>query len=292
MLKSADIHIRDPYILPVSMNRRYYLYGTTGANAWQGPGQGFDVYSSTDLAGWEGPYPAFRPAPDFWGKINFWAPEVHFYRGRYYLFASFKAEDRRRATHILFSDTPLGPFIPLRKEPITPKDWECLDGTLYVENGQPWIVFCHEWVQVKDGEMCALALSPDLREPVGEPQRLFCASQAPWVKAHQPGDYVTDGPFVYRAVNGELLLLWSSFGDQGYAMGIARSTSGTLFGPWRQDPQPLFAKDGGHGMLFRTFNKQLMVTLHTPNQSPDERPVFLELAEENGHLRVVPGRKA
>jgi hypothetical protein len=208
------------------------------------------------------------------------------------MFASFKDEGRRRATHILTADSPLGPFAPLGAEAVTPPDWECLDGTLFVENGQPWIVFCHEWVQVKDGEMCALALSPDLKTPLGAPQRLFCASEAPWVIALHPGDYVTDGPFLYRAANGELLLVWSSFGDQGYAMGIARSTSGTLRGPWQQDAQPLFAKDGGHGMLFRTFSGKLMVTLHTPNLTPHERPVFMELAEDKGQLHVVPGNMA
>ena len=70
-------------------------------------------------------------------------------------------------------------------------------------------------------------------------------------------------------------------------MGIARSTSGTLLGPWKQDVQPLFAKDGGHGMLFRTFAGKLMVTLHTPNITPFERPVFMELAEDKGQLHVV-----
>jgi arabinan endo-1,5-alpha-L-arabinosidase len=290
MIRSSDIHIRDPFILPVKEEGRYYLYGTTGADTWSGPGKGFNGYTSTDLENWEGPFPVFRPTPDFWGKINFWAPEVHHHQGKYYMFASFKAEGKRRATHILCAGAPLGPFLPLRPEPITPSEWECLDGTLLVEQGQPWIVFCHEWVQVHDGEMCALALTSDLKAPASEPHLLFRASQAPWVMAHQPGDYVTDGPFFYRALNGELLLLWSSFGAQGYALGIARSESGTIQGPWRQDPEPLFAKDGGHGMLFRTFTGKLMLTLHTPNQTPNERPAFFEVIEESGQLSCAKMR--
>lgn len=55
------------------------------------------------------------------------------------------------------------PFVPLSDGPVTPADWECLDGTLYVAaDGTPYLVFCHEWLQVKDGEMCAMPLTPDL----------------------------------------------------------------------------------------------------------------------------------
>jgi hypothetical protein len=32
-----------------------------------------------------------------------------------------------------------------------------------------------------------------------------------------------------------------------------------------------------------------MLTIHTPNRTPDERPVFLEIAEEDGKIRVVSG---
>ncbi|WP_420869776.1 family 43 glycosylhydrolase [Cohnella ginsengisoli] len=106
--------------------------------------------------------------PGSGGTENFWAPEVHRWRGMYYMFASFKAPGRRRATQILAADGPLGPFRPLSDRPATPPDWECLDGTLYVDRqGEPWIVFCREWLQVTDGEMYALRLSADLAETAG-----------------------------------------------------------------------------------------------------------------------------
>ena len=30
-----------------------------------------------------------------------------------------------------------------------------------VEDGQPYMVFCHEWCQMKDGRMCYAPLAPD-----------------------------------------------------------------------------------------------------------------------------------
>ncbi len=282
-MKNADIHIRDPFVLPVPEDSLYYLFGTTGPECWTGLASGFDYYTSADLHDWQGPFPAFRPPAGFWADRNFWAPEVHRYRGRYVLFASFKAEGVRRGTQILAADSPRGPFVPLSEGPATPRDWECLDGTLFVDaGGHPWMVFCHEWVQVGDGEICALRLSDDLASPVGEPRLLFRASEAPWaleINSKGRRGYVTDGPWMHRLANGTLIMLWSSFGAGGYTVGVARSASGDVLGPWQQVPEPLYAGDGGHCMVFRTFDGQLWLAFHRPNESPAERPVFVPLRE-------------
>lgn len=290
MLKNADIHIRDPFVLPVAAENTYYLYGTTGAEAWTNAATGIDYYTSTDLQNWDGPFPAFRPPAGFWADRNFWAPEVHVFRGRYYLFASFKAEGVRRGTQILAADSPRGPFLPISDGPATPRDWECLDGTLYVDaHDQPWIVFCHEWVQVGDGEIRALRLSDDLTTAVGEPVLLFHASEAPWsqeINSKGRKGHVTDGPWMHRLANGDLLMLWSGFGSGGYTVGMAKSASGDIAGSWEQLHEPLYAGDGGHCMVFRTFDGQLLLTYHRPNQSPGERPYFVPLHEQGSALAI------
>lgn len=292
---NRDIQIRDPFVLPVPAAGTYCLFGTTDRDCWQGPGSGFDVYVGRDLERWEGPQPAFRPEPGFWGTRNFWAPEVHVYRHRYYLFASFAADGACRGTQILAADRPQGPYRVHSPGPVTPRDWECLDGTLHVDrDGLPWIVFCHEWVQVHDGEVCAVRLSENLTRSLGEPRLLFRGSEAPWTRPvsrrgapPDPADRVTDGPFLHRTSDGTLLMLWSSFSDTGYAMGVATSASGNVIGPWRQSAQPLVAKDAGHGMVFRAFDGRLMIALHSPNRTPDERPVFLEVKERGGSLELA-----
>jgi beta-xylosidase len=95
MLKNTGIHIRDPFVLPMAAEKRYYLYSTTGSESWTDSATGIDYFTSSDLQNWEGPFPAFRPPVGFWADRNFWAPEVHVYHGRYYLFATFKAEGVR-----------------------------------------------------------------------------------------------------------------------------------------------------------------------------------------------------
>jgi arabinan endo-1,5-alpha-L-arabinosidase len=293
-MKCSDIHIRDPYVLPLPREGRYLLFGTTHIENCSGVDLGFDCYESRDLENWDSPIPAFRPPAGFWSNTQFWAPECHPWQGRYYLFASFAHDRRQRGTQILAADNPEGPYSPLSDGPVTPRDWECLDGTLYVDaSGKPWMVFCHEWVQVEDGEMCAIPLSEGLRQATGKPTLLFRASEAAWSKPFEKGEHlnnrVTDGPFLHRLADGCLLMLWSTIGYEGYTMGYAISDSGEIIGPWRQSPQPLYGKDGGHGMLFRDFDGKLQMTLHHPNQTPYERPVWFEVAERRGGLVLKGG---
>ncbi|MGI6669746.1 MAG: glycoside hydrolase family 43 protein [Acetivibrionales bacterium] len=287
----SHIQIRDPFILKHA--GYYYMYGSTDKNIWYGPGTGFDVYKSTDLENWSGPIPAFRPPKGFWGTDNFWAPEVFEYNGAFYMFASFIGKGYNRGTAVLKSERPEGPFLPHSEGAVTPRDWMCLDGTLYIdENKQPWIVFCHEWVQIIDGAVCAARLSDDLKKNITEPITLFHSTDAYWsAEVYSPSNnvrgYVTDGCNMYRMKNGKLLLLWSCMGKQGYCIAYAISESGGIEGPWKQAEKPLFDKDGGHGMIFTSYDGRLMLSIHSPNDTPNERAVFLELRETDDGLEIV-----
>ena len=282
-MKLNEINIRDPFILPYES--RYYMFGTRAATCW-GLADGFDGYVSSDLSEWEGPFEIFHRPPGFWADNNYWAPEVHLYRGSFYLFATFNSEALdKKGTMILRADNPLGPYALHSDGKITPEDWNCLDGTFYLSpGGIPYMVFSHEWTDIGDGTICSVRLSDDLTCPVDEPRVLFHASSGtPWVRsiANKQSDspaYVTDGPFMYRRENGELIMLWASMtnlGKGGYAEAIARSDNGDITGNWTVDDTPLFDDDGGHGMLFKTFEGKLLLVLHQPNETPLEHPVLI-----------------
>ena len=76
-------------------------------------------------------------------------------------------------------------------------------------------------------------------------------------------------------------MLWASMAENGYAEGIARSDNGDVTGKWTVDPVPLFDRDGGHGMLFRSLTGELFLVLHQPNETPLEHPVFIPVREED-----------
>ncbi len=282
-MKFCDINIRDPFVLVE--NGKYYLYGTRGETAWT-KAYGLDVYVSDDLENWSEAIECFTLPENFWANKEIWAPEVHKYKDKYYMFVTFNAENKCRGTQILKSDTPEGPFLPFTDDAITPRDWLCLDGTFYVDkNGKPYLVFCHEWVQVTDGEIHAMPLTDDLSAPAGEPILLFKASDPDWADKTRD-KFITDGPFMYRTKGGKLMMIWSTFTESGYTQAIAYSDNGEINGKWLHS-EPLFKENGGHGMIFDDLNGVKHLILHSPNENPLERPVLFDLEEKDDTLVVI-----
>ena len=261
------------------------MYGTRAKNTWERQpleNLGFDVYLSDDLENWSEPKQIFNYFDGFWGDIQYWAPEVHKYNGKFYMFASFTGKGYHRGTAILVCDTPDGIFKEHSNKAITPHQWECLDGTLYVENDTPYIVFCHEWTQIKNGTICAMELSKDLKEAIGEPFYLWSAGDAPWkYDIRGNGSYVTDGPFLIKKKNGELICIWSSFANGEYVEAISRSENGSIKGKWTIDNKLLYEKDGGHGMIFNDLDGKSNFIYHYPNETPNERPFYMSIDIDN-----------
>ena len=280
-MKNNEINIRDPFVLVEGDT--YYMYGTRAANFGYNTG-GFDVYVSKSLDEWSEPHPCFdSEAYGLNRKVN-WAPEVHAYRGAYYMFATFTRENGRRGTFALKAESPLGPFLPHSENALTPEDWECLDGTLYLSReGKPYLVFCHEHTQIIDGTICYVELSEDLSRAVGEVTTLFAASSPAWADV-TPADVhrVTDGPFMYRSKTGELFMLWSTFIKEKYAECLVKFPTGELCEEFVH-LAPLITDDGGHGMIFRGKDGPYL-TYHTPNTKNYERPFFRRLCDEGDRL--------
>ncbi len=266
LIITTDVSLRDPCILNV--DGTYYVYGT-----------GWVYYKNTsgNLQGpWEGPFQCVTEKPAE-SDSQYWAPEVHAYNGAYYMFTTYhKASNDHRGCVIMRSETPEGPFEMWSDGHVTPNDWDCIDGTLYVDpEGQPWMVFVHEWTCRPDGVglMSVAKLSPDLKELISEPVDIFRADGASW----GTGGTITDGPWLYTTRSGELLMIWSNFDDAGYSVGIVRSSNGKIDGNWSHLDYQLFTKkvsmnyDGGHGMIFRDNDGQLYLSIHSPNSKDGNR---------------------
>lgn len=293
MIKTNIQYMRDPFILRVG--DVYYAYGTGVENDdWDNTK--WICYKNTtgDLEGtWERLQGDVAVLPEYAVK-NRWAPEAHEYCGNYYMFASYySAVTKHKGTAVLRSSSPEGPFIEISDGPVTPADWNCIDGTLYVdEDGTPWMVYVYEWNDTDDGvgRMMASRLACDLTHFVSEPIELFRADEPSWRASDA---VVTDGCFMYKAENGELLMLWSNFNDNGYCVGVARSSNGRIDGEWTHDDELIFSKElsgehgGGHGMLFKDVDGKMYMSVHSPNSPQNgigETTVFVPILEENGRL--------
>lgn len=265
-----SIVMSDPCILADSSTMTYYMTGTGGK-----------MWKSHDLRFWDGPFDVAQADPKSWMGPHpaIWAAELHRYKGRYYYFATFTNHARslgsyrgnaleRRACHVLVADSAAGPYRPMADSTYLPADKLTLDGTFWVDaDGKPYMVYCHEWLQNWDGTIEKIELKPDLSGTVGQGTLLFKASASPWSREVIDGvvrpNRVTDGPYLFRTATGRLGMLWTSWVYDAYTQGVAYSQSGTLDGPWTQEPAPITPPNYGHGMLFRTFDGVLLMSVHS-----------------------------
>lgn len=211
-MKTAEIKVRDPYILPYK--GKYYLFGTRSMTAW-GPADGFDCYISEDLQEWSDPIEVFRKPEDFFATEKYWAPECFCYRDAFYLFATFASESVRTCMYILKAERPEGPY-SVYSEQVTPPGWASIDGTLYVEEGVPYLVFSRTFEDVPDGQFWYVRLTPDLKKADGEPQLLFKGTDAPWVTPipFAKSDLGIDGDVCPVFKEGQTFITGGIFGNE------------------------------------------------------------------------------
>lgn len=294
MPKRKDIRVRDPFVL---LDRgTYYLYVTSDETT-------LSYYTSRDLENWEEGGIAFQIPDNFWAYRDVWAAEVHAYRGKFYLFVSLLGHHGLRGTQVAVADQPGGPFIPMEDHPVTPLTQSCIDGTLFVHQDTPYILYSHDWPdhyvegkQAYIGEICLVQLSDDMRRIVGQPEVLFASDEVPISKAtpdHQIWEdkevirYGSDAPFVQSLSDGRLLLTWSPYLNGNYVVLGAVSETGDIHGPWVHLSQPLFDRNGGHAMFFRDSKDQLIMCLHAPEAHMLERACLFRMGEQDGVLTVL-----
>lgn len=266
-----SIVLSDPFILADHKTNAYYMTGTGGM-----------LWKSKDLKLWDGPYRVTQTDPNSWmgPRPMIWAAEIHPYQNKYYYFATFTNRAvkidtvkgnviERRASHVLVSDKPDGPYTPMKDSIYLPADKPTLDGTFWIDkDGKPYMVYCYEWLQNWNGTIEKIELKPDLSGTIGEGKILFRASDSPWSREKDENgkdrpNKVTDGPYLFRTATGRLGMIWTSWVYNVYTQGVAYSESGTLDGPWVQEKEPITPPNFGHGMLFRSLDGKLLMSVHS-----------------------------
>ena len=293
-MKLDNVRMRDPYI--VAKDGVYYLYSWICSS----DRTTVEVYKSVDLENWEEPKVVYKLSTDTWKKQDLWAPEVHEYCGKYYMLLSILGKNGLRGTEISVCDTPDGLFVPMMDRPTTPLHQSCIDGTLFVDNGTPYMVYSRDWpdhyVAEKDiyvGQICAVELSKDLREQAGEPFVLFESTDVPY-SAKDPSRhshkgkpvlrYGSDAPFVNRLRNGKLFLTWSPCPGNNYV--VLGATADDIHGPWKHIEKPLFENNGGHAMFFTDFDGNKKMCIHQPEKFHEERTLILPVIEKDDELLI------
>nr|WP_315158860.1 glycoside hydrolase family 43 protein [uncultured Flavobacterium sp.] len=261
-LEKNQIYLADPTIFAYKNN--YYLYGTTGVRNPK-MGDGFMVYSSSDLQKWDGPAGKSNGLAlkkgDAFGDKGFWAPQIFEYQNIFYMFYTAN-EHIALAT----SKSPLGPFINSQKTELKSNVKQIDPFVFFDDNGKKYLYH----VRLENGNRIFVAeLNDDLSSIKSETLTECVSAQSGWEDTQNVPWKVAEGPTVVKH-KGVYYLFYSAndFRNPDYAVGYA--TSSSPLGPWIKSTQnPIIDKNKlgingtGHGDLFADKEGQMYYVLHT-----------------------------
>lgn len=256
----------DPFIL--TYKGEFFAYATHS-----GPG-GFQVLKSKDLVAWEA-QPGVPP-PD-WANGQLWAPEVHEWKGKWYMFYSARdRESRKRDLAVSVADHPAGPYkfaaklIEGKSENEGTDENGAIDPTFHVEGGKPYLFYIRE---SKPRSIKLVELSPDLSRTAGE-RRVVLNVDRPIERG------ILDAPTLVKRDRNYWLFYSSGWfqslkKDACYQVWAAKSKS--LFGPYEKPEKPLLTSrpeetySPGHQCVFRLANGDWWMAYHGWNSEGEPR---------------------
>lgn len=256
-----NIFVADPTIF--YNDGTYYLYGTTTGNIANG--EGFLVYTSSDLQKWSEPKGAQNGLAlkkgDSYGDKGFWAPQILKYNNKFYMM--YTANEN---IAIASSDSPLGPFKNESKKPVF-ETGNQIDPFIFIDaDGKKYLYF----VRLTNGNRIFVAeLNDDLQSIKTETLTECISGTLPWENTENTNWPVTEGPTVLKH-NGLYYMIYSAndFRNPDYAVGYA--TSQSPFGPWEKSiGSPIISKKNtgyngvGHGDIFWDKANTMHYVLHT-----------------------------
>jgi beta-xylosidase len=136
----------DPFVL--MHEGVYYAYGTAPG----GPdGRQVPVLRSTDLVAWEAIGHALVPPPGMEAAqgYHFWAPEVAFHEGRFYMYYSCgnAPEGTDQKLRVAVADDPAGPFTDAGKILVPDQPFSIDAHPFRDQDGQWWLFYCVDFLE-------------------------------------------------------------------------------------------------------------------------------------------------
>lgn len=282
-LTTADgnaLRIADPFIY--HHEGVYYLTGTTK----NGELNSFEYYTSPDMVTWSHGGILFKPAEGHIGVAAFWAPEVKYYKGKFYLtYSCLDPTKGRLLSCLAVSETPEGPF----KELYTP--WfdlghSAIDCHIFVDDDEaktPYLYYSKNGSLdgYSFGTNYVVELSQDLSQFVGEP-RLAVEPNQEWEKVNWAKNRCNEGATVIKH-EGTYYMTYSGndTGQNHYGVGVA--TAPHPLGPWtKYEHNPIMTTNleigvsspGHNSIVASPDGKQLYIVYHRHADPHGPRPSF------------------
>lgn len=284
----------DPFVL--KFRGEYWGYCT---GFWN-DGRAFGILHSRDLVEWEEKAGAMEPLPG--GHTCYWAPEVTYDNGRFYLYYSVGNEERMEI-RVAVADSPEGPFADsgrrLTGEPFA------IDAHVFLDrDGTRWLFYATDFLThshigtgtVRDRMVDPFTLAGDPR-PVTLPRHDWHVYHPNRPEKGGVRWHTVEGPFVLER-DGLYYQMFSGGNWQNPTYGVSYATSEE--GPrsleeWTQEALPILRTTGevvgpGHNSVVRgPDNRQLWCVYHRWSPDTSARVLAIDLLDWEGSRMRVDG---
>jgi beta-xylosidase len=261
----------DPFVL--RHEGWYYAYGTNeGVDA----DRAFEVLRSRDLVSWS------SLGRSMGGLVrtsrDYWAPEVAFEDGRFFLYYSVGVKDRHHRIRVATSDRPEGPFVDSGRI-LTPNERFAIDADPFRDDDGSWYLF-----YARDrldggrvGTSIAVDRMVDMETLAGNPVPVVTAS-ADWqlfeagrkIYGQTYDWYTLEGPSVVKRF-GRYWCFYSGGAWTGSGYGVSVAVADSPLGPWEDasadGPKIMRTREGvahgpGHNSIVTAPDGQDYIVYH------------------------------
>ncbi len=235
-----DGYCADPFVVRAS-DGRFVMYGTTPDLPG---GRAFQMLVSSDLDHWDdagGALVADAAAP---AGTEYWAPEVAFADGRYWMYYSRGIGDAGHQLRVATAADATGPFEDTG-DVLTPDLPFAIDPSPFRDAaGCWWLFFATDLVEGdRPGTVLAVQRLRDMTRLEGE-RTIVLRATADWQRYEADREmyggihdwHTLEGPAVLDDGAGGCILLYSGGNWQTPGYGVAVATAPGPSGPWREAP--------------------------------------------------------
>lgn len=277
-------NIGDPFILRAP-DGRYYCYATSAPD-------GFKAWISPDLVNWQEVGYIYRRESDSWGESDFWAPEVVFHDGKYFMHYSARwGKNQSLRIGVATAESPQGPFVDVFNRPMFDFDYAAIDGHVFMdEDGRKYFYYSRDCSEnIVDGRHESHIYVAELEDGLlafkSEPLLITKPEQDWEIKSGTDWRW-NEGPFVVKHY-GHYYLMYSAnfYASRDYSVGYAVADS--PLGPFiKSDHNPILSSPneeisgpGHNSVISSPDGNELFIVYHThtdPELPSGDRQVCID----------------
>jgi GH43 family beta-xylosidase len=290
----------DPFVLKHA--GEYWCYCT----GFRPDGGVFGILHSTDLVHWREVGSALVPLPG--GHTCYWAPEVTYDNGRFYLYYSV-GNETNMIMRVAVAERPAGPFVD-SGHALTTAEF-AIDGHVFVDDdGQRYLFYATDFLthsHIGTGVVVDRLLDPF--HLASQPQPVTRARYDWQVYDPQRAEkggvrwHTLEGPFVLKR-KGTYYLMFSGGNWQNVSYGVGYATSPVVqpAGEWQQaadgqrvlpilrtQPEAGIVGPGHNSVVRGPDNQQLFCVYHRWSREADNRVLAIDRLDWVGDRLVVLG---